>query len=336
MKVLKWLFFGLLGLVVILLMVAIFLPSSRHMEGRLQINAPARVIFAQVNNLKNWEKWSPFQQEDTAMVSEYSGPESGVGAKTSWISKVNGNGSMVITYTMPDDTLKTELIFMGDSSSKAYSDWYFTTTLEGTEVTWTTDIQGLGYPVGRLFGLIMPSMMNKAFMQGLTNLKSLCESMAPDAKTGEVERLIVDPRTVIVLEDSAMAVDMGPKIGEMLGKLMGLVKQKGIKMAGAPFGIYPEWNPNGLNHFKVAIPFTGSVKLSGEASIESFPEQEMVVVSHFGAPETTGDAYSKIGAYAAAKEIKLGMPAWEDWITDPSVEKDPLKLETKIYFPIVK
>jgi len=187
-----------------------------------------------------------------------------------------------------------------------------------------------------LFGILMPGMMSKTFLQGLTNLKSLCEGMAPDANTGEVMPMVVEPRTALVLEDSAMAADMGPKIGAMMGKLMGIVKQKHVKMAGAPFGIYPEWNPNGMNHFKVAIPFVGNVKLSGEVDIESFPGQDMIMVSHFGAPETTGDAYSKLGAYAAAKGIKLGMPAWEEWYSDPTVEKDPMKCETKIYFPLVK
>jgi len=334
--VLKWLFFGLLGLVVILLIVALFLPSTIHMEGTIVIKAPARVIFAQVNHLKSWEKWSPFEQQDTAMVSEYSGPEAGVGAKTTWKSKVNGNGSMIISYVMPHDTIKMDLVFMDDSSSRVTSDWYFKTTLDGVKVTWTTEVNDLGYPVARLFGLLMPGMMNPLLNKGLANLKTLCEEMTPDAKTGVVEQLETDPFTALVLEDSAMAMDMGPKIGEMMGKLMKLIKQKRIQIAGAPFGIYPEWNPKGLNHFKVGVPFIGSVKLSGEAMVESFPEQEMVVVSHFGAYETVGDAYEKIGAYAEAQGIKLGLPVLEEWVTDPMLEKDPMKLETKIYFPIVK
>ena len=295
MKVLKWLFLGLLGLVVILLVVALLLPSNKHMEGTLVIKAPARVIFAQVNNLKCWEQWSPFQQQDTAMVSEYFGPAAGVGAKTIWKSKVNGNGSMVITYNMPEDTIKTELVFMDDSSTKANSDWYFKTTMEGTKVTWTNDIHGLGYPIGRLFGVFMPGMMNPMFEKGLARLKTLCEGMTPDAKTGDVEQLVVDPRTVLVIEDSAMASAIGQKIGEMMGKLMGVVKQKRVQLAGSPFGIYPEWNPSGMNHFKIAVPFIGSVKLSGEVGVELIPEQEMIMVSHFGAMRPSAMPMQRFG-----------------------------------------
>ena len=52
---------------------------------------PVEVIFEEVNSLKNWEDWSPWNQMATDMATTYSGPSSGEGAKSSWSSESMDN-----------------------------------------------------------------------------------------------------------------------------------------------------------------------------------------------------------------------------------------------------
>jgi len=334
MKIIKWLLFGILGLAVLMLVVDLFLPSNKHLEGKIVIKAPTRVIYPQIANLRNWEKWSPFQATDSAMVSNYNRPEMGKGAHTSWTSKINGNGSMTIVEVVPDAMVNTKLIFA--DSSEAMSDWILKPLVDGTEVTWTTDLPHLSYPMGRLMGLLMEGMMRPMFDKGLANLKTLCESLPTHAKTSEVTQVTMPKRIAIFIADSALSADMGKKMSELYGQLQMFMKKNNLQITGAPFGKYPGWNPEGINHFTVGIPVSNMVKPIGNIMVDSIPSMEALMVSHFGPYETTGDAHEKIGAYAEMKDIEFNGPAWEEYVTDPMTERDTMKWETKIYYPIKK
>lgn len=64
----------LLGLViVVVVLVVVFLcivalqPAHYRVERSATINAPATVVFAQVNDFHKWEAWSPWAKLDPAM-----------------------------------------------------------------------------------------------------------------------------------------------------------------------------------------------------------------------------------------------------------------------------
>ena len=71
------------------------------------------------------------------------------------------------------------------------------------------------------------------------------------------------------------------------------MKKNNLQITGAPFGKYPGWNPEGINHFTVGIPVSNMVKPIGNIMVDSIPSMEALMVSHFGPYETTGDAHVK-------------------------------------------
>src|ERR1051325_293703 len=97
MKILKKIGIAILSLIVLLVVISFFLPGNMNVERSVVINAPAPVVFDQVNTLKNWEQWSPWQMMDSTMKITYSGPASGKGAGYSWTSKDMGVGTMTLT-----------------------------------------------------------------------------------------------------------------------------------------------------------------------------------------------------------------------------------------------
>ncbi|MEZ4984128.1 MAG: hypothetical protein R2795_03670 [Saprospiraceae bacterium] len=50
------------------------------MERTISINAPQAVVFDAVNELKNWESWSPWQEQDPSTKTVYSETSAGAGA----------------------------------------------------------------------------------------------------------------------------------------------------------------------------------------------------------------------------------------------------------------
>ena len=72
MKVLKYLAIGIVALVVLFVGGSQFLPAKFQMSRSTTIKAPAKTVFAQVNNLENYQKWSPWNSEDPTVKEKLS------------------------------------------------------------------------------------------------------------------------------------------------------------------------------------------------------------------------------------------------------------------------
>jgi len=55
-------------------------PGEFKVTRSATIAAPPEAVFAQVNDLHNWEAWSPWAKLDPAARNSYEGPPAGVGA----------------------------------------------------------------------------------------------------------------------------------------------------------------------------------------------------------------------------------------------------------------
>ena len=96
------------------------LPAEVVVERTNQINAPADIVFSQINNLKAWEEWDPWHAKEPEMGgSVYSGPEEGPGATHCWDSEHPeiGKGCMAISESEASSYIKTDLVFDGRDSS---------------------------------------------------------------------------------------------------------------------------------------------------------------------------------------------------------------------------
>ena len=98
MKIVKRILITLVVLAIIITAVGFLSPKHVHVERSLTMKAPAEIIHAQINNLKNWNKWSPWYKMDTAMKMVYNGTDAGAGAGYKWESqnKNVGSGDMTI------------------------------------------------------------------------------------------------------------------------------------------------------------------------------------------------------------------------------------------------
>lgn len=176
MRILKRILMGLGILLLLLLVVSFFLPSTVVIERSTLINAPTFMVFGEVNDFHNWAHWSPWIQKDPATVTTYSGAGQGVGAQMNWKSEVMGDGHMRIDSSEAGKSIGLQLVFedFGNENRAAFA---FTPAGGGTSVTWKTTIH-LGWnPVAKYFGLFMPSMMGPDFEAGLENLRQHCEKI---------------------------------------------------------------------------------------------------------------------------------------------------------------
>lgn len=334
MKALKWILYIVISLVALLLIVAAFLPEKRVFSSSIVVNTFPRTIYGLVNSPKNWEKWSPFQESDPAMVSVYTGPETGVGAHQTWDSKVNGKGNMTILESVFEKKVVYDLSMM--EGSKDSTLFILERVPEGTKVTWETRIAKSGYPVGRLLLLAFGGTMNKTFLHGLENLKKVAEGLPPVCKSSDVTETNEAAKIYLTITDTLTTENISEFFGKAYGTLGTIIKNNsGVKWIGAPSAFYngDPSNPVWIVTAAISVSREPS-KLSEGVTILKTPEQKLVSVIHYGDYSTSSDSYYKLDDYIKAKGLQIIGNPLEEYLTDPMVVGDPMKIETRISFPV--
>lgn len=174
--------FILLALAAALLLFVIFVslqPSKFRVARSRFIEAPAPVVFGKVNNLHEFQTWSPFAQIDPHAKTQYVGPAAGAGASFVWAGNARaGEGSMTITKSQRDELVRLKLEFRKPFTATNTAEFIFEPQGDQTTVTWSLSGKNNFFSkVLRLF-LNCDQMIGKEFEKGLTTLKTLCETRA--------------------------------------------------------------------------------------------------------------------------------------------------------------
>jgi len=137
---------------------------------------PARV-HGLINDFHQWTAWSPWEDLDPELSRDYSGPDTGVGARYAWQgNRKTGQGSMEITGSTPE-RIDLRLLFIKPWKADNKVDFTLTPVGDaGTEVTWrmTGSNSGLQALFTKLFN--MDKLVGKDFDRGLTRLKAASEA----------------------------------------------------------------------------------------------------------------------------------------------------------------
>jgi hypothetical protein len=175
MKILRIILIIIAVIIVLFLGIALFLPSTSHVERSTIINVPTDSIFSIVVNYNYYREWNPWSKMDPNAQGEISGPVGEVGQKWSWESDIIGSGSLTTQEIKPGEYIESKLEFTAPQEMLSKDIWKFEPVDDGTKVTWINEAE-LGYPVERYFGLMMDSMLGGDFESGLATLQTLAEN----------------------------------------------------------------------------------------------------------------------------------------------------------------
>ena len=168
-------------LIVILVLLSIFAvvamqPAQFAVSRSILIDAARAEVFPHVNNLRQWENWSPWAKLDPNAKSEFEGAQEGIGALMRWDgNKDVGQGSMEIIESIPAEFIKFQLIFLKPMAATNYATFRFDVDNDMTKVTWT--MTGHNNFAAKAVGLVMncDKMIGGYFEQGLASLKAVAE-----------------------------------------------------------------------------------------------------------------------------------------------------------------
>ncbi len=150
-------------------------PDAFRVERTIAIAAPPETVFPLIADLRAFNTWNPFSQQDTDLQVDYRGPPSGVGAGYDWKGKKAGAGSMDVTEAVVPAHVAMDLHFTKPMVANNIVVFTITPAQGGVHVTWAmTGTYGF---IQKLFGLLfnMDKMVGGEFAKGLANLKRIAE-----------------------------------------------------------------------------------------------------------------------------------------------------------------
>ena len=168
---------ALLGAV--FLVVVALQPANFRVTRSATMAAPAAAVFAQVNDLHQWDAWSPWAKLDPAMKQTHEGAPAGPGAIYSWAgNKEVGEGRMTITESRPDELVRLRLEFLKPFAAVNTTEFNFKPEGKQTAVTWS--MSGTNNFMAKAFCLFMnmDKMVGGDFAKGLAQMKSVVEEKA--------------------------------------------------------------------------------------------------------------------------------------------------------------
>ena len=165
-------------IIVLVVVVGLFLtfiatrPGNFCIQRSRQIPVPSSVVYAIINDLHQWNRWSPFEKLDPNMQKTFSGSPIGPGSSYAWNGNNRaGEGRLTIVESNPDEAVKMDLEFSRPFRCKNRVTFAIEPQGQQTKVSWI--MEGTNNFVGKIFGLLMnmEKMVGPDFEAGLASLE---------------------------------------------------------------------------------------------------------------------------------------------------------------------
>src|SRR4051794_8382583 len=105
-----------------LLIGAVWMPKSYHIERTIIIDCSPELAMSRVADLHYYSRWNPWQQSDPTVQNEITGTPAKLGHRYEWSGKRVGIGSLTLTG-IDDRHLHFDLRFLKPWKSAALDNW---------------------------------------------------------------------------------------------------------------------------------------------------------------------------------------------------------------------
>ena len=160
-------------------------PPTFRIERSIRIGAPIVQVAELIDDFREWQKWSPWEQIDPTLRRKFSGAEAGVGAVYEWTGDGKaGAGRMEITEMRAGaerGRITIKLDFLKPFKASNTAEFVMTPTDAGTDLSWA--MFGPSPFISKVMGVFMDmdKIVGKDFEAGLQSLKTSAEAAAKAA-----------------------------------------------------------------------------------------------------------------------------------------------------------
>lgn len=332
MKVFKGFLIALVGIFFIILIVTVFLPGNYYVERKIEIRAPASIIYYLLDDFRNWKYWDTWWKLDTNQIRIYAGPHFGLNSKFTWFSKDKnvGEGEIQIVDEKPFDFLKLQVRF----GKEMVSFNQFRLMQMGDKILLSWSMEGELKFLAKWFRFFLDQAIGNDFEIGLKNLKNLAENIVQN-KIIFLQDSFPETKIVFVRDSTSMnQQEIIAKYEKAFEEVSRFVEDNKLNVVGGPIEI-TQWYTNKGFAFDVCLPVenTDTLKPTGRIQFGTIPKMKVVRAVYLGPYEDFLDVYNKILNYLQERNLSPKGNFFEMYYTDP-MNVSPAENVTIIHCPI--
>jgi effector-binding domain-containing protein len=151
------------------------------------------------------------------------------------------------------------------------------------------------------------------------------------------EETTTDQIVYLAIMDSVTNEEMhnlGDRLGERYGKIVGYMTAEGIDFAGMPLTHWFSWDTTALSVYAAGIPVAEGTVPGEGMEVITIPASAAFKYSHVGPYEGMQEPHFAINEYIYGNGVNVTGGPWEIYVTDPGTEPDSTKWVTEIWYPI--
>lgn len=154
----------------------------------------------------------------------------------------------------------------------------------------------------------------------------------------EVRIIDVQPQPAAAVDYEVPMDQMGRKMGEVFGEVIGSLSRQGLQPKGTPFSTYPKMEPDQKGRWEVVSGFPVERTFSADGKVVPYelPGGKVAVATHMGPYDTIGRTYEQLQAWVKQHDMRPAGAMWESYLTDPNAEPDASKWRTDVYLPVAE
>lgn len=334
-KILSYLLLLCIGLLIIYYSLCYFGPKNLEVSISDKIEGTDLMIFNQINDFNNWQNWSPWSESDSTLEIRLGKKSIGLDATYMWSSQ-NREGRISIIESISSKYIKTKYT-VTDSDEASLGIWEIE-SLSKNKTKLSLNFKSLKtIPFfARGYRLVTGSKfrLKQSLEYSLEQIKSIVEKQyneniyngykVNNLEIGDKHYLI---KRSIVDKDKAQQF-----YAQNLGVLFQMLQKESIEMNGMPCGIYFDRN-NLNNKFDMAagIPTKNEIAFDGISNL-NLSSAEVLQLDYYGNYNNIDKAHLALQNYVNDNGLFINPPIIEEYITDPTTEKDSNKWLTKITY----
>jgi len=174
MKLLLKILGVLVGIIVLLLVIALFVRKDYTVQREIAVNKPRMQVFDYLKYQKNQDHYNKWAMKDPDMQKSYKGTDGTVGFSYAWDSHEMGKGEQTIKKIIDGERIDSEIQFIKPYKSIAQNHLLTDSVAPGqTKVTWI--IEGSSKWPMNIMNLFIDKMLGKDMAQSLELLKGNLE-----------------------------------------------------------------------------------------------------------------------------------------------------------------
>lgn len=275
-----------------------FFPETLVIKHSSQINAPSNVVFSQVNDLRNWELWSPWQPLQRPV--SYGNAGVGRGGFVLWGQSPDESYDQRFTITTSNPHQMVELAMDFAHQSFAVSRIDVTELDRSTLLVWHMAIKTEGWK-SILFWLKQKQNLVAA-SKGLTTASEIFYTQGMQL----VERGLIDAFPYVSIRRQVDWEELNVLMGSLYEQLTEGSETGGYTIIGYPFAIYHTLGEDRVD-IECGFPVDTLVELRNGIIQSGIFDQTACAITHFdGGFENLELAHSAVQQWMEERGLALG------------------------------